>query len=162
MTELQQKLKGGLFLSSMMGVTDGAFCARTLQAGGPCAMVQTGAYLAEPTATAADIGSQGSSFLPADRGACVDFLAAEEPQKQRVTHWHDTGAKAAEGVVENGRKEGTWTYWYESGTKHKEGSFKGGKEDGLWRFWQPDGSRMMLGHYRRGEKWGVWKYWDPK
>jgi tRNA-dihydrouridine synthase len=84
MVGLLQKLKGGLFVSSMMGVTDGAFCARALQGDHGCAMVQTGAYLAEPTATAEDIGSQGSSFLPADRGACVDFLTADCRQIREV------------------------------------------------------------------------------
>ena len=51
MSELQKRLKGGFFVSSMMGVTDGAFCARVLgtrqQGAPPCAMVQTGAYLGE-------------------------------------------------------------------------------------------------------------------
>jgi tRNA-dihydrouridine synthase len=75
MTELQQKLKGGFFLSSMMGVTDGAFCARILLGDHGCAMVQTGAYLAEPTATAKDIGPDAGSFLPNDIRAWVDFLA---------------------------------------------------------------------------------------
>ena len=77
MAGLQERLQGGFFVSSMMGVTDGAFCARVVQSGGGCAMVQTGAYLAEPTATAEEIGPHGSSFLPADPGACLDFLAED-------------------------------------------------------------------------------------
>jgi len=43
--EIRQCLQGKLFLSSMMEVTDGSFCA---QRGRGCAMVQIGAYLAEP------------------------------------------------------------------------------------------------------------------
>jgi tRNA-dihydrouridine synthase len=58
----------------MMGVTDGAFCAGR-SAG--CAMVQLGAYLAEPTASTEDVGRHASSFLPADPVACADFLAEE-------------------------------------------------------------------------------------
>jgi tRNA-dihydrouridine synthase len=77
MAGLQERLQGGFFLSSMMGVTDGAFCARALQAGGPCAMVQTGAYLAEPTATAKEIGRDTDSFLPVDAQACLDFLVED-------------------------------------------------------------------------------------
>jgi tRNA-dihydrouridine synthase len=77
MAGLQERLRGGFFVSSMMRVTDGAFCARALQAGGPCAMVQTGAYLAEPTATEKEIGRDASSFLPADTGAWVDFLVED-------------------------------------------------------------------------------------
>jgi tRNA-dihydrouridine synthase len=63
----------------MMGVTDGAWCARVLgtrpQGDHGWAMVQTGAYLAEPTATAKEIGPDARSFLPADVEAWVDFLA---------------------------------------------------------------------------------------
>jgi tRNA-dihydrouridine synthase len=55
----------------MMGVTDGAFCA---QRSGGCAMVQLGAYLAEPEATATEKGQDTGSFLPADAEACEAFL----------------------------------------------------------------------------------------
>jgi tRNA-dihydrouridine synthase len=58
----------------MMGLTDGAYCAQRSEG---CAMVQLGAYLAEPTATAADIGPHDSSFLPADSAAWTAFLAAQ-------------------------------------------------------------------------------------
>lgn len=74
---LYRTLKGGLFLSSMMGVTDGPFCAER-SAG--CAMVQLGAYLAEPTATAEDVGPHTRSFLPADPEACAAFLAEDVRQ----------------------------------------------------------------------------------
>ena len=68
---LRQELGGGLFLSSMMGITDGAFCARTLKGKHGIAMVQTGAYLAEPTATDEDQGADARCFLPPDPEACV-------------------------------------------------------------------------------------------
>ena len=71
---LRQALGGGFFLSSMMGITDGAFCASRSRG---CAMVQLGAYLAEPTATADEIGSDGDSFLPADTAAWTATLARE-------------------------------------------------------------------------------------
>jgi tRNA-dihydrouridine synthase len=74
LAELYGKLRNGFFLSSMMGVTDGPFCAQRSKG---CAMVQLGAYLAEPTATAADMGTDASSYLPADPGACASFLVAE-------------------------------------------------------------------------------------
>ena len=66
MTTLKQQLQGGLFLSSMMGVTDGAFCAKTLHGAHGVKMVQTGAYLAEPSATAEDKGPHARCFLPPD------------------------------------------------------------------------------------------------
>jgi tRNA-dihydrouridine synthase len=58
----------------MMGVTDGAFCGHR---SGGCAMFQLGAYLAEPTATAQEKGSDADSFLPVDPQACSDFLSME-------------------------------------------------------------------------------------
>ncbi len=72
--ELQSRLRGGLFLSSMMDITDGAFCA-SRSAG--CAMVQLGAYLAEPTADARAKGSSARSFLPPDPAEAIAFLAHE-------------------------------------------------------------------------------------
>ena len=58
-----------LFLSSMMGVTDGRFCAR---AGKGAELVQLGAYLAEPGAYGKESG-----VLPPDRVSCIRFLREE-------------------------------------------------------------------------------------
>jgi tRNA-dihydrouridine synthase len=84
MNTLKQQLQGGLFVSSMMGVTDGAFCARTLKGRHGVAMVQTGAYLAEPTATPEDKGALARSYLPPDGEACAAFLAADNRDIQDV------------------------------------------------------------------------------
>jgi tRNA-dihydrouridine synthase len=72
--DLYRELEKGFFLSSMMGVTDGAFCAQRSQG---CAMVQLGAYLAEPAASPEEHGRDARSFLPAAPQACADFLAGE-------------------------------------------------------------------------------------
>lgn len=74
-TNLRDELKGEFFLSSMMNVTDGAFCS---QRGKGCAMVQLGAYLAEPPAYGKE-----PYFLPADPERCTRFLA-EEDERARV------------------------------------------------------------------------------
>jgi tRNA-dihydrouridine synthase len=67
--ELYARLRGRLFLSSMMGYTNGEFCGRR---GRGCAMVQLGAYLAEPPAYgAADL------VLPPSLEDCVRFFASE-------------------------------------------------------------------------------------
>jgi tRNA-dihydrouridine synthase len=73
---------GKLFLSSMMGITDGAWCA-TRSTG--CSMVQLGAYLAEPEATAEEMGRDAASFLPADPEACVSLLAEDCAQARRTS-----------------------------------------------------------------------------
>ena len=67
--ELRVKLRGGLFLSSMMGVTDGKFCA---ERGQGCAMVQLGAYLAEPP----EYGKE-DWFLPPYSAECTAFFGKE-------------------------------------------------------------------------------------
>ncbi len=81
-TELGARLRNGFFLSSMMGVTDGAFCAKRSEG---CAMVQLGAYLAEPTASAEEIGPHASSFLPADPDTWTVFLTQEVQEARRGT-----------------------------------------------------------------------------
>jgi len=70
------KLKNRLFLSSMMGVTDGAFC---LERSEGCVMVQLGAYLAEPT----EYGTE-SYFLPPTAEQCIEFLS-EENRKAKTS-----------------------------------------------------------------------------
>ncbi len=65
----QESLRKKLFLSSMMGVTDGSFCSERSEG---CAMVQIGAYLAEPPAY-----PETKSVLPAGQKECIDFLAKE-------------------------------------------------------------------------------------
>lgn len=66
---IHDELKGGLFLSSMMGVTDGSFCSERRQG---CAMVQLGAYLADPQAHRKE-----RYFLPPDQEECEAFLRDE-------------------------------------------------------------------------------------
>ena len=63
-----------LFLSSMMGITNGRYCS---QRSTGCAMVQLGAYLAEPTATKQEKGNQHQAFLPKDWEQCTEFLTNE-------------------------------------------------------------------------------------
>lgn len=68
-TGLQSKLRHSFFLSSMMGVTDGVFCSQRSKG---CAMVQLGAYLAEPPA----YGDE-PWFLPSNRDESTEFLTRE-------------------------------------------------------------------------------------
>jgi len=67
--ELKSKLHGKLFLSSMMNLTDGSFCSERSRG---CAMVQIGAYLAEPPAY-----GKLKSVLPPERRECIRFLSEE-------------------------------------------------------------------------------------
>ncbi len=65
-----------LFLSSMMGVTDGGFCAR---AGKGADLVQLGAYFAEPGA----YGREGA-VLPPGRASCIRFFRQEVEEARRA------------------------------------------------------------------------------
>jgi tRNA-dihydrouridine synthase len=67
--ELRDKLNGGTFLSSMMDITDGKYCAERSQG---CAMTQLGAYLAEPS----EYGKE-RWFLPSNRAECTAFFGGE-------------------------------------------------------------------------------------
>jgi tRNA-dihydrouridine synthase len=67
--ELRNKLSGGIFLSSMMGITDGKYCAERSQG---CAMTQLGAYLAEPS----EYGKE-RWFLPSNPAECTAFFRDE-------------------------------------------------------------------------------------
>jgi tRNA-dihydrouridine synthase len=67
--ELYDKLRKGIFLSSMMEITDGSYCS-TRKKG--CTMVQLGAYLAEPPAY-----GEHPYFLPPTRKKCIQFLRQE-------------------------------------------------------------------------------------
>lgn len=69
--KLQDSLRGKLFLSSMMCRTDGLFCS---ERGRGAAMVQLGAYLAEPPAYGV---LEEGCILPPRREDCVEFLARE-------------------------------------------------------------------------------------
>ncbi len=78
MKNLRGKLKGSLFLSSMMGITNGKFCAERCVG---TAMVQLGAYLAEPPMYGV---LEPGLILPSERKRCVEFLAGEvEKVKKR-------------------------------------------------------------------------------
>ena len=87
MKTLEQQLKGGFFLSSMMSITDGAFCARTLEGDHRTAMVQTGAYLAEPSATAEDKGADARCFLPAGAEAAPPFWPRTSARSRLLRTW---------------------------------------------------------------------------
>ena len=64
-----ESLRKKLFLSSMMEVTDGFFCSERSEG---CAMVQIGAYLAEPPAY-----PETKLVLPQDQKECIDFFTQE-------------------------------------------------------------------------------------
>ena len=107
MEDLHRKLCGGLFLSSMLNLTNGKFCAERSQG---CSMVQLVAYLAEPPAYGRE-----PWILPPTRKDCVEFLAEECRQARNradifvclnlATPRLEWGLKAAEFFSEAGGGE---------------------------------------------------------
>jgi len=75
--KLHNDLRGGLFLSSMMDITDGRFCGERSEG---CIMVQLGAYLAEPPAY-----RKQKYFLPPLTEQCTRFLAQECQRARRTS-----------------------------------------------------------------------------
>ena len=75
--KLTSRLKGGLFLSSMMNITDGAYAAE--RGKGTC-MVQIGALLADRT----DRTHDPSCLLPDDEDAMLSWLKVEVSAVRRV------------------------------------------------------------------------------
>jgi len=71
------KLRRGLFLSSMMEITDGSFCSERSKG---CVLVQLGAYLAEPP----EYGKQ-KYFLPPNPDECTRFFAEECRRARRLS-----------------------------------------------------------------------------
>lgn len=72
---IRESLHKKLFLSSMMGLTDGSFCAERSEG---CAMVQLGAYLAEPPAY-----GERDKVLPPEESECINFFSDECKQARR-------------------------------------------------------------------------------
>lgn len=116
--DLHGKLRGGFFLSSMGGVTDGAFCASR---GRGCVMVQLGAYLAEPPAYS--LGIHRLPVLPPDRGRCVDFLRNECSKIKNVLSSTYICLNLATPKLEWGLE--TAEYFYEAGGDIVELNFHG-------------------------------------
>jgi len=75
--DIRENLRGKLFLSSMMGITDGSFCS---ERGEGCAMVQLGAYLAEPPAY-----GKRNLVLPPEEQECINFFAEECRQARKIS-----------------------------------------------------------------------------
>ena len=99
--ELRGNLHGKLFLSSMMGITDGSFCS---ERGKGCAMVQIGAYLAEPSAY-----GRREYVLPPTEEECVSF-SAEECERARDESTLYVCLNLATPKLEWGLEAAEWFY----------------------------------------------------
>ena len=101
-TDMYNKLRHRFFLSSMMDVTDGAFCA---ERSGGCAMVQLGAYLAEPPAYGKE-----PYFLPPNTEECIEFLAEENRKAEFFRREGDEKISDIRDEMRQVMNEKAWIY----------------------------------------------------
>jgi len=94
-TELAQRLRGGLFLSSMMGWTDGAFVA---ERGAGASMVQIGALVAD----ALDRSHEARFLLPEAEADMVQVLRAEVAKARAKLGDTPIALNAAVGDLDSG------------------------------------------------------------
>lgn len=65
--------------------------------------------------------------------------------------WFENEQKAAEGLFQDGQRQGLWTWWYDNGQKWLEGEFLNNKKQGLWTTWDSDGKKLSEIMFEAGE-----------
>ncbi|HTN08282.1 hypothetical protein [Agriterribacter sp.] len=71
--------------------------------------------------------------------------------------YYDSGVLKAEGIMQNGLKEGKWIYYFESGIKHREINFNNDVENGEWKMWHENGNLYLEQNKIHGRSDGYWK-----
>ena len=59
------------------------------------------------------------------------------------------------GLIENGKREGSWISYWGNGQLWKEGDYKNDKEEGYWVWYNYDGTiitELLTGTYKNGKK----------
>jgi hypothetical protein len=63
-----------------------------------------------------------------------------------------------QGLLDNGRRNGTWICLDKSGKKAFEGDYADGKRGGQWTYFYPSGEVRAIIHYQNGMRQGKWTY----
>ena len=66
----------------------------------------------------------------------------------------------AEGVYENGVRDGWWRHYHPDGSLDGEGAYSNDDMTGIWRYYHPNGRLAAEGACADGGADGVWTYWD--
>lgn len=69
-----------------------------------------------------------------------------------VVERHANGAKAAEGGMKDGEREGVWVFWNEDGKKVGEGEYRAGQKQGAWKEWDDRGNLVHEGVFEDGRE----------
>ncbi|MDP6518631.1 MAG: hypothetical protein QF411_01920, partial [Planctomycetota bacterium] len=92
--------------------------------------------------------------------APAEGSARQETQRE-VTFYHGNGAKAREGLLVDGRREGHWRGWHANGKPAWAGGFSGYRRTGTWLFYDEQGERESSGDFVNGTRSGAWTSWYP-
>jgi len=71
-----------------------------------------------------------------------------------TTLFHNSGAKASEGMIVNGKPSGVCKSYYAQGALKSEGKWKAGVLDSVWVFFAQTGDTIESISYRKGSKSG--------
>ncbi len=81
------------------------------------------------------------------------------PQNGAVTTWHDSGAKASEGVLLDGQRQGAWSFWYSDGGLRWQGTFERDVAVDVERAWYANGQQHYEGTLQAGKRSGTYRFW---
>jgi hypothetical protein len=73
---------------------------------------------------------------------------------------YESGAIAAKGLIDGGRRMGQWQHFYETGQILAYGDYYDGLKVGEWTFNYSSGKVKAQGKFVSDEKHGQWKEWD--
>lgn len=74
-------------------------------------------------------------------------------------HYPD-GSLKIEGVINGGKRDGTWTSYHSNGIKASENNYHLGELHGKTTTWSNKGQVRYIGYYSRGARSGKWIFFD--
>ena len=64
------------------------------------------------------------------------------------------------GLIENGKREGSWVQYFDNGLLYFKGDYKNGKREGYWVTYNYDGKLQYITNHKNGKLEGSWvRYW---
>lgn len=80
--------------------------------------------------------------------------------KEKYVTFHPNGKVDVNGILENGKREGTWSSWFDTGEKRSETTYENGQKNGDYRIWYKNGQVRVLGQFKDDVPQGVWISFD--
>ena len=116
-----------------------------------------------------------SVVFAAEENAPIDFKSLEKrgdrfylpnavtPFSGKVRSFHENGKdkKFKEGMIINGKWEGSLVEWRKNGKKMSKGGYKNGKKEGVWTWWHDNGQKKVESTFKNG-KLIKYRFWDKE